>query len=365
MKIALCADIHLHNHPRFVKGVTPEGINSRATLVLNALRRAHLLAISNRASAFFILGDLFDTVSPHPNLMREVMNTLFHDSIITYILAGNHDVLTKSGVSVLGVLGFAPGIEVIEKNPAVAGPVLSIPYVHGIRQILPDLVRGAIRGSEKPKVLLLHAGIETDETPAFLQGAQDAVHIDHLIAICKKHGIEAVFAGNWHKPWTRIEGGVRVTQCGTLCPAGFDDTEVEAYSWLYDIDAKRLEKIPVPGPRFCTVEASDLLDKPAVLKSIASVPAQGRMFYRFVGAKQADVPIIHAKIKSLARGHLVGQYEIILDKTEKRETALAAAQGARSAQTLDEAITRFVHSMDLAGVEAEEVISRARKYMSR
>lgn len=378
MRLAFIADVHVANHKR-LGGEVRSGINARANLCLVTLDAA--CTACKDADAVIICGDLFDSVRPEPQIIAAVANILRDLNRETFILRGNHEMQsTDTGDHSLGPLEALDDVRVVEESDLLrwegAGvEVMAVPFHPGSHEArLPRiletaLVQGGQRkaGTSLPlRLLALHSGIRDKLTEAWLQKAPDSIDVGVLYDLMVKHGIRATVAGHWHKhrAWELLRSDedaadVRwVAQLGALVPTGWNNPGVEGYGTVAFFDtsfpSKGLTYVSVPGPRFL-IGASE----------VEKASKQGnKVFVRWptlTPEEEKDAVAALAKLKK--NGDIVSG-EVEPDRVESETAARSAAQVARSADTLAEALAAFVKEMALPeGVSREAVLARAKAYL--
>jgi hypothetical protein len=349
-------------------GPIEAGLNRRARMTVDVLKRAK--AEADKANAeFIVLGDLFDTSRPEPQLITAVQEALMGVRSST-TLRGNHD--TDSELPGDNALGPLKPISNVIEQPTIApvgeGEVWFVPFRPGrAADWFPKAVDALAAASvKKVRVLCFHLGISDEDTPPWLKDSHDSVPASLVLEVCRKHGIEAAFAGNWHTrevffaPTAHPQlGGVPyIVQCGTLCPTGFDNPGLEDVGGLafYDSELKRLSWKEIPGPRFlkCSTvsEAADLTRKP------------GNSFFVEITMKQEHLDAAKKWVESAKDGGIILDGEVLPDAAELNVATRTAATVARSAETLAESLDGFVKAMPLPeGVDRAAVLSRAKGYL--
>jgi len=350
---AFVADVHLGNHARW-GGSTEVGLNRRCRQALDVLRASVDLAEKEGAGSFTILGDLFDTPKPSPQLVAAAMHILGTFTGCVVALAGNHEVSsTTPGDNALaplreaGVVVF-DGPELMRRSyPNV--DMLMVPWQQTpewwekLKKTALPLPRG------KKQILCLHTGLVASSSPDFLAG--DGVRVEDLLGIREELGISWILAGHWHRRWAP---NLPVMQVGALVPTGFDNPGLDGYGTvvLYD-DHEGLGWREVPGPRFVTLERGSELP----------VTPNMTVFLR-VKAWADEVQAATAHLKEWVAAGLVVDGEVVVDTADAEVAARTAACAARSADTLDEAVRRYVAEMLLPeGVKREVVLTTVLTYL--
>jgi len=353
-KIAFVADVHCANHARW-GGSAQSGINRRCRLILDALLAATDAARKAGCEAFVVLGDLFDTMRPEPQVIAAVRDALLNFNGPVFLLVGNHDQASTSlGDHALGPLA-VEGITVVENPmPYRVGDVLLslVPFRPGDAR---EWLRAAVPPvpfPSKHRVLGIHLGVIDEKTPPWLFGALDAIPLMELARAATDYDV--VVAGNWHarKEW-KISEGQHVMQVGTLAPTGFDNPGPEGYGTLAIYDSERgLSWQEIPGPRF-------------VARDEVAKVAPGCTVFARVRAAPDDMPSAMAWLTEAKESGGVTDGEVQADKGESEAAARSAASAAGTASTLDEAVTRFVNAMELPMVDGhrDAVLERVRGYL--
>jgi hypothetical protein len=398
MRLFFCADCHAGNHRRF-GGPLVDGVNERCKLVGEALLRAatRVSYPEDRwsGSELFILGDLFDTSNPTPQVITVVQKALRSlrdqgkgDSSDVTILRGNHDQVSSGETDdALGPMWhYAQLIRKphVKNYPHDPVELFLIPFQTGpAAEWLPGVVaqmaktaKVVARLGEKPKrILMFHLGIADEKTPEWLRGAHDSIDINLLDAIMVEHHIDLAVAGNWHnhQVWLRgapaKSGQVRtIVQCGALVPTGFDNPGLD-YGKLVSYDTKTgvLGTDDIPGPRFLKVSHKDLSSFQEV-DAAHRLGGTHRLSHEYsLFLEVACPPELEQQTREQAQ-HLVDtkvirNYDVVTDATHAQVAARSAATAARSAGTLDEALVAYVEKMPLEpGVKRESVLALSRKF---
>lgn len=273
MKYAIVADVHLWNHKRH-GGALVRGINRRAQLGLDVLRRA--VALANEEDAKLIVaGDLVDSAGPiQPQLAAAIRNELAKCTQGASLILGNHD-MTADGDHSLGVYDNAafivdkPRYDIkIDMPLGVVRTVCAVPF-HC------DINDPRIRDTQ---LLVGHFGVYDSTFPPFLRASKEARSVDDLFSYMKERNIRCMLLGDWHRRmvWSRHDGMTTATcglmtmpehkhdmrwvmQIGSLCPTGWDNAGLDGYGTvaLWDTDTQALTWRVLPGPRFCVARSAD------------------------------------------------------------------------------------------------------------
>lgn len=353
--IAIVADVHVGNHQR-MGGPMVAGVNTRCREVVAVLAEASRIAAES-ASALVILGDLFDTARPSPQVVRATMDALA-DGPPTFIALGNHDMASGApGDHALGPLAALRNVHLVATPTRVdAGKagLWVVPFTAGKAtdwfgtQVPKDGLAGCALG--------LHAGIIGVDTPWFLRTSASALDAQWLGREAAARGVPVVFAGDWHAHAVhRTDAGVRCVQVGALVPTGWDNPGVEPYgSVILYGGGHEWARTKLPGPRYVTV-GSDSTEL-AVPDDPLAAPLRVRWDVK---------PGALASALAEVAGHpsvQVGAMEVSveLDGTACTDALVESVAAARTAETFSEALTQYVGAMALeAGVDRDRVRSLA------
>lgn len=356
--LAGVADVHLGLHT-VLAGPTVAGINDRARMVADLLRRAVDSAMEQRAAALVIAGDLFDVDVPSPQMMALAVEALSDAGLPILIVPGNHDQHTMlRGDHALGALAAAPMVRVVDEPTVVRLPGADLALIpfrleHASDYIPAEMARlAAACRVDVPRAVAVHAGISDARTPPFLSGSHEAIPAAVLLTAMEASGYALALAGNWHdhRSWER--GGRWVVQCGALCPTGFDNP---GGAGLYGSlvlapiggSPRRRE---LHGPRFFRVTSESELQ--AALADPSAV--QRYIHVHHVTADSAAG--WRQRLETLRTEGLIHAYRVrpSLPGTARMD---AAARTAQAATTRDEALSAYVAGLPLPpGVTGEEVL---------
>lgn len=362
MKLGFCADVHLGNHRRF-GGDVVASLNHRCRLGLQVLRAALQLATDEGCDHFVVCGDLLDYCQvgryPEPQLLAEVRQMFEEAKPEVTVLMGNHEqVSTQAGDHALGPLRGA--CEVDEKptlwtldDGRKRVQLVTVPHVPGVTADtwLEEMVLEVLGDADaEHRLLAVHMGIKDDRTAPWLADSPGAIHIDHLFDIMESTGTEVCFAGDWHDHRTWSDGDLKVVQLGALVPTGWDNPGLEGYGTvgIYDTDTMAVTLHHLPGPRFVKLHLDEELlgaDAYEVFVQVVAPPDRVQ-----------DALSRHADRYAAT--------EVIVDAEACATMAREAADAARDAGTLDEALGEFVTHMPLEeGVDRARVLERCRGYL--
>lgn len=375
-RLGFVADVHVGNFKRF-GGALDRGLNDRCKRVVKVLTAARQKADDLGCDVFVINGDLFDSDKPTPQIIAAVQDAIGLDSrkpatMRRVILNGNHDQHSdEPGDNALAPLREHALIVEHTSTVRLAGvDIVCVPYARGIASDwFPDAVAGVTppHGDRVGAVVLaMHLGISDSKTAPWLQSAGDAVTAALVAEVCDDLDISYAIAGNWHdaRTWEFSIEGVRIEQCGALCPTGFDNPGTEGYGQLVvlDTDSGKVTRYEIPGPRFISVRAGsfDLDDQ---LSAIETARERGCAIYLDMVAPAEELPELRANADAdLATGRYVG-IDVRPDSADTEAAARAAASAAKSSTNLLEALAAFVERMPLDDVDRQRVLDLARRYL--
>ena len=372
-RYAFVADVHVANHRRF-GGPLLAGVNRRAQHIFAALEHAYREADQMGATNMMVLGDLFDSAKPEPQLIAGVQRVMKLAEttwgIATTVLLGNHEMASSE----VGDNALAPlweQSEIVDRPRILrhedlhvwAAPFRPGPAKKWLPEVLSELERedSAAAGGTSPassagvRVLALHLGIEDEGTPPFMRGAPDSIRLPLLRELCRDFEITAAVAGNWHEEhdWPGRPG---VFQVGSLAPTGFDNPGVK-YGRVLAIDKEGLSARRVGGPRFVRTERWE-----DVVAATCFMPRC--QVYASLSVPPADLPKTRKLLaEAIAEGRVVDG-EVVPSGEAASTAARQAAREARSSTTLEEAVAAYVEKMPLPDeVERPAVARRSRGFL--
>lgn len=362
MKVAFIADLHIANHKKF--GTPQYGkaapVNSRALDILSVVAQARRKAEEEGCSHLFVLGDVFDTTCPTPQLIAETQLALASlKDLDVHIIIGNHDQQSPAKgdhacVSMEGIRN----LHVHEKPTEVyiddSMTVLLHPYHPGTAdEYLPDEVRGRQRQGTR-NVLGVHLGLRDEATPTWLQNAHDSFPVARLHELGQ---LDLVVAGNWHE---RKQFSPHIWQCGALVPTGFDNPGFTGYGSLLIYDGKRTQVLELDGPRFIRTTGLE-----GARKAMEEVERRATGWATYVSVRcRLDEREAAQELFDLYDHRT---YEVLTDKAAAEDAARSAASAAAYASTdsIQAAVTAYVEKMALPqDVVRGEVLQKALDYVA-
>lgn len=333
-------DVHLGNHRRFAKPWR-NGCNSRFQQTLAVLNEALQQAPRDNMTA--ILGDLFDTVRPSPQMIREVQDVLRDHHVV--IIAGNHDkasedprdnALAPLESSTCHVVDTEPELWTFRKRSVCFAPFRAEQAAHWIAADIHELELTLKRLSLSINdcTYATHVGLIDSKTPPWLLHAVDAVTLDVF-----PRGLRVV-AGNWHHYKALTS---RITQIGALVPTGFDNPS--EIGKLKDYGMVLTEGVMHPtqlaGPRFYKLYMEELRDA-----SMRRTSGPDTVYLQVI-AESAEMTEAHELLACMIAEKRVVGGEVVLDAAEKMAARNAAASAVRKSSSIDEAIHAYVGKLAL------------------
>jgi calcineurin-like phosphoesterase family protein len=373
MRVTFVADVHIGNHKQF-GGEVKSGINDRCKRVIDVLGE-----VAQEADELFVLGDLFDTSHPTPQIIAATQAAV-SGSTNLHLLLGNHDMVSDApGDHALGPFDWkAAGWNVYEKPQRLllygAVEVLMIPFrpapmTEWFAEAVGNVLMEECGTGKQTRFLCFHGGVRDHNTPKFLWSAPDCIDVDLLFDIMQRGNITHALCGNWHNPRTWKRDGMVVHQIGAMVPTGFDNAGWE-YGTSVEVeigDTVTVRPAKLVTPVFVNVDENEsgaLGDFVTTFEKRRRPPT----YAKFKLAPGETPEMVEDWLKVNAPGvfeTLCGvSYVAATEDTAEEEREAAAA--ARSADSIDEALREYVNAMPLPdGVEREAVQSKVISYMGR
>lgn len=361
MTIAFVGDAHLGNFARH-GGLKELGMNERCRLTVATLKRALSSAQQAGAQAVVLLGDLFDTMRPEPQLIaavRHVFRAFEQSGLRIVLLKGNHDSASdEPGDTALYACTEKNAIVVDKPAMLSVGRrvLVLVPFRSGrVGEWLPTVLRELDPPKDAELLLCLHAGIRDDETAAWLQDAPDSIHVELLSTLMDEFEISHCFAGNWHehKIWAHLD----IHQVGALCPTGFSNLGIDEYGHVAIYrSTEQVEYVRVPGPRFLKLGPKE---SPATLPKDA-----GHLYYVEWRVRPGDYERAKAQLEQLIAQGAIKAGSVLPDTAEAREGLEEAAKLAKKAAGLEQALEAYIGELQMPEhVTPDTVKARVRTYL--
>jgi DNA repair exonuclease SbcCD nuclease subunit len=360
MGVMFIADVHVGNH-RLHSGSYVSGVNQRCRDVLGCLDMAVMFAyVDANIEHLFVLGDLFDTARPSPQVIGATQHILTCNQDIA-VLAGNHD-LSSEDYKDNALSPLHPVVSVVESLDFLKGIIpgkdlVMFPYRSGsvLEKLSTELHYARVNGSlERPLVLCGHFGVWDNNTPGYLRGSPDSIKLSDLENLCLTYQISHVFVGHWHARRTWDLGHAQVVQIGALAPVGFRDPgENYGYAQILNNDGSMSVK-QFDGPRFLNATSEEFVGL-----TVAGNPRAHRYIRWHVPA--VDLAACQ-KIAELLQKQC--DYVTIQCVPEQRDTMKRSAK--RVSRGMDAILAGHVKNRAIPdGVDREEVLTLSRQYLER
>lgn len=366
MSVTFVADVHVDNFARW-GGPMRGGLNTRALAVLAALEEAVEISLQDDEGELVVLGDLFNRSQPEPPLVYGVQQVLDQHPN-PYVLIGNHDAeSTDFAHNACAPLYHCANV-VEEPTAQSATPYVLwlVPFRPGpILTWLPDVLAD-LEEYPQPvgarRVLCMHAGISDKGTPYYLDETAGSINITDLRDLMEEYDVAYTFAGDWHRHqrWD-LPGGRVAMQVGALAPNRFPPNyeHGDRGPCVTLEDDGTIIVHDVPGPRFHKKRWSGLDQtwRPT------GAPAFVKLTCRSDQADDAREWLKALQVnEALAHGTKLGGVELEIDRGIERAKARTASFEARQANSLDEALARYVKAMPLdKGVDRDAVLAHVRR----
>jgi len=236
MKVAIIADVHLHN---FTYGGNKKvnGINDRAAMILAAFKQALDVACDHECQAFVVAGDLFDVWCPEPSLigaLRELLNN--YNRLDILLFPGNHDQrsLEANDNACYAVAASSPHI-VVPYNPKGK-------YVY--ENTIAFGTMEQLTNTQQP-LAILHTGIHDDTGPHW--AVNTTPHVKNVMRTVRA---PVIVAGDFHEPkqWKGKRSHVIIP--GSLSPTSFSDKGKRGQVIIVDTDTLAVQSEWVSVPLF-------------------------------------------------------------------------------------------------------------------
>ena len=363
MKIALVADVHIGNHKKFF-GTDKASINTRCQITLDTLDYALDAALRAKCCAFYVLGDLFDTSKPEPQILKATQEIFakYKEQMNIYLLIGNHDMRSQLvGDHALGPL--SPCIKGVIETPTShiyeSVELISVPFKTGsATDWLTAGIASLYRSNpSETRILLTHTGIVIGRTPFWLKKSKNAIVYDTFTEVLNKYKISFMFAGDWH---FRMQED-KAMQVGALCPTGFDNPGLYDNGTLVILNTNPVgfDIQDVPGPRFVVVKSLNVREE--ILQELVET---GYSVFLKLAVPTAVHDEARTVVDSLIKRKLIVNGEVDTSKEIEVEEARLARTDLRAVNTIPEQISAYVSMMHVNPmVKKENVIARVTEYL--
>ena len=368
VKIRFVADVHIGNHKRH-GGEMTAGVNDRCRRVLDVLEHA-----AEGVEQLVVLGDLFDTSNPTPQVLAATFEALQRPGSQrrrVQLLVGNHDMVsTTYGDNALALFAVIQGprdgvrFDVTEDSEIYrdpAAPLFLLPFrPEPVEEWFANEVTalaarfGASR--DQAPILCFHAGVRDHNTPRYLWSAPDSLDVDFLFDVMRSCGSKLAVCGNWHnhRVWKRDD--MTVVQVGALVPTGWDNAGPD-YGHVVDVLADGAVRIghTLPGPRFLSLTAAEARDW-------SGPPAKADGCYVRVQLQPGEA----FDAQEFASREGVVALEVVQAGEDTEAQEAEAAEAARTGDTLEGSLRDYVQTMPLeSGVDRAAVELKVLNYLGR
>lgn len=362
MLIGCVADVHIGNHA-ILGGDYNVGMNRRCWQTVEVFEAAVQDAIDRCCDAFIVAGDLFDNPKPLPPMIAAVQAALEQASrcMRVIVMVGNHDLVSVDPIHHgLGPLWQCADIVDSPASFALGNVQIDcVPFYPGDakRWLLKHTIKHSGNGR---RVLFTHAGIGTDRTPKYLR-TDDHVHLEQLRDLADDCNYDLIAAGHWHDYNRWLHGECTIVQCGALVPTGWDNPgDVFGSLLLYDTDARTLDAVSLPGPRFvqCTVA-----DSVSVTARLRDMQEQGQQVYLRIVAKIDERAAAKQMLDNALSTELAVAGQVVPDRDESREVSGKAAAAARNAGAMSDKLAAWIDAME-TDADRSAVLAKAKAYLN-
>lgn len=386
------ADVHVGNHNVF-GGDVRLGMNARCRMVVDALGRAVAKASDEECDHLVVLGDLFDTARPLPQMLRAVRDALAGCGKDVWLLRGNHDARSdEPGDDALSVLERWDAAARVHVYPnahgdggMIEGPDERVKLVpHSASRPMRALVREAMETFHgDPKAgrlpirgaLAFHAGLQRSETPDYLRSDTSTVLLDELLEFVKyTSGLRAVFCGDWHEHfhhWYDPSGighegtSTHIVQVGSLVPKDFAEAGNDFHGLVvWDSYWNTIKKHTIAGPRFLKARVAD----DAFWDEAYSMRTEGdatELYASFEPTSAREAEQTHESVRK--HETILTAYRVLPSKYAAREQARTQAVAVSTSLSFDEAVRAYVATMPepAQGVTHDDVYHRVRALLAQ
>jgi DNA repair exonuclease SbcCD nuclease subunit len=251
-KILISSDHHHDNYKNYSR-IIQNGITSRlkesldAELFLHRLMRKLGITIHVRCGDLFDKKDVVDAIA-----YSEVYNVITGNlrcGIQEIDLVGNHDSAAGFRRNTLETFGISNVSLIVDEPRTISLYGVDfhfIPHMEGETSF--EGLWGLKPNPDKPNLLFTHVGINGAKTGSefLLPQYIDAEDL-------RPELWDFVFVGHIHEPQQLRNN---MWYVGNLVQRNFMDEGTERRCFVLDIESGKLESIPIPGPRFHTVDLS-------------------------------------------------------------------------------------------------------------
>lgn len=363
------ADFHVGNHRRF-GGTVIGSLNRRCRETIESIRYIGAMGKEHSAQELYVLGDVFDVAKPSVQVSGAVdraFGGVIHDTgMEVSCLVGNHD-LQSTDPHDHSLSAFTAGMVTVYDSPHISSgnrltTTYSVPYQPGdAREWLEPTVAELAKKphGSAPSCMCIHLGIYSEKYVAFVGGdsSRDAVPVSLLERLMDKYDIDACFAGNWHtrKQW-KTKSGKPIVQVGATMPTGWSDAGMSGYGvTVWHPVENTTEHVEIVGPRFLELPRYDWQDKLLEWKD-----SPHSLYVRGIAKGRDEMRSMVTAIEAI--GAIA---DVRPDQVLAKAAASTAAVTARSADTREAALEKFIKAMPIEdNVSRQEVMEKCKRYLS-
>lgn len=362
-KLAVVADVHVHNHGAAVDPPGVDGLNLRATQTLRVMERAVEKAAGEECTHLVVAGDLLHVPRPEPAIVHaigRVFQQATDAGMDVVLLRGNHE---ESGAriggarvawSALDVFAYQPRVFIIdsfqEQHFSIGSErQTSVAFV-------PAGQEWQMEDAPPARIIIAHVGLSDESMPNYLRGGLDVAKLYKLLSVGRS-GPLLFLAGDFHSHKRWVFGEHDYVQIGALVPTGWNNPGIASYGSVIIVDTsnpKAWYRHVLEGPRFVE-EFND-----SVVHELQTVwpKTWQAILDRKLGA--AIWAANRAPTAEPAQPVLTGGgAQRAGERRQAVAAARAAAASAQAASSLQGAAAAFVGSMKLdEGVDREVVTNR-------
>lgn len=348
MRIAVISDVHLENH-KILGGPMVAGVNRRARHIADAFGTAIRIAMRLKCDRMVICGDVFDCAKPDPEIIGLFAEEAAKAHFRIQVVPGNHDRSSdQPGHHALSALRKSTNV-LVKNDPTLDGAdyddetdfrayLLLVPFTSNLTEVVVAKLQQASTG--QPIYVFLHAGIVGPDTPPFLRDGKNVLQLDDVVA-WGKLGVRGVFAGDWHNHAVLRTEGPAVVQVGALCPANFGDPPCGKMVVL-DTETGAFEVVAVPGPRFNTLDMTDL--RPLVIDPDALHDGEGPLYLK-IRCADRDRPEASSILEKLQANYPALTDWLIESEPDEQEQAVIA-ESMRPQATAGESVRAYCRQVE-------------------
>ena len=335
MRLGLLSDPHIENF-RVLGGPVTAGVNLRCRLVGDTFARGLQLAGKVGCDRVAVLGDLFNTGKPSPEVIGVAADAIAGSPVPVYVIPGNHDRSSdEPGNNALAALREVKNCIVVDEplflqpEGVILAPFSPRPPVEYFTELLE-------RAGDGDWSILGHVGIVGPGTSPFLTDGRNIISVEQIFELGlkapKNCNLRVFASGDFHQHVIHegVLGVINIVQVGALCQANFGDSPEVGKLCVLDTEKSGITEVhDVLGPRFINVAFADLKrvaggDSP----DIDIPPAILDECDLFVSATCADEVEQRAASAILDGWGVAGWKTELIPTTQQQTEVVEAVQGA-------------------------------------